>query len=85
MPYLCRIVSVTYYVSGLLSSIVTICVSCAVFIEKGKLVTWGSANDENQSYLMSGKHGEIPGHYKLPTEASVVKAAAGWAHCATVT
>jgi hypothetical protein len=28
---------------------------------------------------------EIPGHYKLPTEASVVKAAAGWAHCATVT
>lgn len=27
---------------------------------------------------------EIPGAYKLPTEASVVKAAAGWAHCATV-
>ncbi|CAL5192144.1 unnamed protein product [Lathyrus oleraceus] len=53
--------------------------------EKGKLVTWGSADDENQSYMMSGKHGEIPGAYKLPTEASVVKAAAGWAHCATVT
>ncbi|WJX76445.1 hypothetical protein P8452_59864 [Trifolium repens] len=53
--------------------------------EKGKLVTWGSTDDENQSYLMSGKHGEIPGHYKLPTEASVVKAAAGWAHCAAVT
>jgi len=28
---------------------------------------------------------EIPGHYKLPTEVSVVKAAAGWAHCASVT
>ncbi|XP_073221979.1 uncharacterized protein [Cicer arietinum] len=52
--------------------------------EKGKLLTWGSADDENQSYLMSGKHGEIPGSFKLPTEASVVKAAAGWAHCATV-
>ena len=28
---------------------------------------------------------EIPGPFQLPTEASVVKAAAGWAHCATVT
>jgi len=27
---------------------------------------------------------EIPGLYQLPTEASVVKAAAGWAHCASV-
>ncbi|KAG5022568.1 hypothetical protein JHK85_018910 [Glycine max] len=52
--------------------------------EKGKLITWGSADDEGQSYLISGKHGEIPGLYQLPTEASVVKAAAGWAHCASV-
>ena len=27
---------------------------------------------------------EIPGLYQLPTEASVVKAAIGWAHCALV-
>ncbi|XP_047157011.1 ultraviolet-B receptor UVR8-like isoform X1 [Vigna umbellata] len=53
--------------------------------EKGKLITWGSSDDESQSYLTSGKHGEIPGPFQLPTEASVVKAAAGWAHCATVT
>ncbi|KAL2336561.1 hypothetical protein Fmac_011007 [Flemingia macrophylla] len=53
--------------------------------EKGKLITWGSADDENQSYLISGKHGEIAGHFQLPTEAVVVKAAAGWAHCASVT
>ncbi|XP_022640401.1 ultraviolet-B receptor UVR8 isoform X3 [Vigna radiata var. radiata] len=53
--------------------------------EKGKLMTWGSSDDESQSYLTSGKHGEIPGPFQLPTEASVVKAAAGWAHCATVT
>ncbi|TKY65982.1 Ultraviolet-B receptor UVR8 [Spatholobus suberectus] len=53
--------------------------------EKGKLITWGSADDESQSYLTSGKHGEIPGPFQLPTEASVVKAAAGWAHCASVT
>ncbi|KAK7339702.1 hypothetical protein VNO77_20383 [Canavalia gladiata] len=53
--------------------------------EKGKLITWGSADDESQSYLTSGKRGEIPGPFQLPTEASVVKAAAGWAHCASVT
>ncbi|CAJ1800855.1 unnamed protein product [Sphenostylis stenocarpa] len=53
--------------------------------EKGKLITWGSSDDENQSYLTSGKHGEIPGAFQIPAEASVVKAAAGWAHCATVT
>ncbi|OIW01233.1 hypothetical protein TanjilG_10394 [Lupinus angustifolius] len=53
--------------------------------EKGKLITWGSADDEGQSYLTSGKHGVIPGPVQLPTEASVVKAAAGWAHCASVT
>nr|KYP55805.1 putative E3 ubiquitin-protein ligase HERC5 [Cajanus cajan] len=53
--------------------------------EKGKLITWGSADDESQSYLISGKHGEIPGHFQLPTEALVGKAAAGWAHCASVT
>lgn len=26
-------------------------------IEGGKLVTWGSADDENQSYVTCGKHG----------------------------
>ncbi|KAK7256789.1 hypothetical protein RIF29_30273 [Crotalaria pallida] len=53
--------------------------------EKGKLITWGSADDEGPSYMTSGKHGEIPGPIQLPSEASVVKAAAGWAHCATAT
>ncbi|KAG5092137.1 hypothetical protein JHK82_050915 [Glycine max] len=61
------------------------CGFAMVISEKGKLITWGSADDEGQSYLISGKHGEIPGLYQLPTEASVVKAAAGWAHCASVT
>ncbi|KAF7825627.1 ultraviolet-B receptor UVR8-like [Senna tora] len=53
--------------------------------ENGKLITWGSADDESQSYLTSGKHGETPEPFPLPTEASVVKAAAGWAHCVSVT
>ncbi|KAI4356512.1 hypothetical protein L6164_000531 [Bauhinia variegata] len=53
--------------------------------ENGKLITWGSTDDESQSYLTSGKHGEIPEAFPLPTEASVVKAAAGWAHCVSVT
>ncbi|OMO97266.1 Regulator of chromosome condensation, RCC1 [Corchorus olitorius] len=51
----------------------------------GKLITWGSADDEGQSYLTSGKHGETPEPFFLPTEASIVKAAAGWAHCISVT
>ncbi|XP_024028287.1 ultraviolet-B receptor UVR8 isoform X2 [Morus notabilis] len=51
----------------------------------GKLITWGSVEDEGQSYLTSGKHGETPEPFPLPTEASVVKAAAGWAHCVLVT
>ncbi|KAF2306197.1 hypothetical protein GH714_015220 [Hevea brasiliensis] len=51
----------------------------------GKLVTWGSTDDEGQSYMTSGKHGEIPQPFPLPHEASVVKAAAGWAHCVSVT
>ncbi|XP_015897159.2 ultraviolet-B receptor UVR8 isoform X1 [Ziziphus jujuba] len=51
----------------------------------GKLITWGSTDDEGQSYVTSGKHGEIPEPFLLPTEASVVKAAAGWAHCVSVT
>ncbi|KAK0584840.1 hypothetical protein LWI29_019532 [Acer saccharum] len=53
--------------------------------ESGKLITWGSTDDEGQSYLTSGKHGETPEAFPLPTEASVVKAAAGWAHCVSVT
>ncbi|XAR68915.1 hypothetical protein NMG60_11000329 [Bertholletia excelsa] len=53
--------------------------------EKGKLITWGSADDQGQSYLSSGKHGEIPESFPLPTEAPMVKAAAGWAHCVSVT
>ncbi|KAJ4704613.1 ultraviolet-B receptor UVR8-like [Melia azedarach] len=53
--------------------------------DSGKLITWGSADDEGQSYLTSGKHGETPEPFPLPTEASVVKAAAGWAHCVSAT
>ncbi|KAI9154028.1 hypothetical protein LWI28_020122 [Acer negundo] len=53
--------------------------------ESGKLITWGSTDDEGQSYSTSGKHGETPEAFPLPTEASVVKAAAGWAHCVSVT
>ncbi|XP_052184195.1 ultraviolet-B receptor UVR8 isoform X2 [Diospyros lotus] len=51
----------------------------------GKLITWGSTDDLGQSYVTSGKHGEIPEPFPLPTEASIVKAAAGWAHCVAVT
>ncbi|XP_044494027.1 ultraviolet-B receptor UVR8-like isoform X2 [Mangifera indica] len=51
----------------------------------GKLITWGSTDDEGQSYVTSGKHGETPEPFLLPTEASVVDAAAGWAHCVSVT
>ncbi|KAK7372409.1 hypothetical protein VNO80_05787 [Phaseolus coccineus] len=53
--------------------------------ESGKLITWGSTDDLGQSYLTSGKHGETPEPFPLPTEASIVKAAAGWAHCVAVT
>ncbi|XP_050380217.1 ultraviolet-B receptor UVR8-like isoform X2 [Argentina anserina] len=53
--------------------------------ESGRLMTWGSADEEGQSYLVAGKHGETPGSFPLPNEASVVKAAAGWAHCVSVT
>ncbi|XP_038890558.1 ultraviolet-B receptor UVR8 isoform X3 [Benincasa hispida] len=51
----------------------------------GKLITWGSTDDLGQSYVTSGKHGETPEPFPLPTEASIVKAAAGWAHCAAIT
>ncbi|XP_012088011.1 ultraviolet-B receptor UVR8 isoform X2 [Jatropha curcas] len=50
----------------------------------GKLITWGSTDDEGQSYLTCGKHG-IPEPFPLPHEASLVKATAGWAHCVSVT
>ncbi|KAK8549438.1 hypothetical protein V6N13_027191 [Hibiscus sabdariffa] len=53
--------------------------------DSGKLITWGSTDDLGQSYVTSGKHGEIPEPFPLPTDASIVKAAAGWAHCAAVT
>ncbi|XP_061336383.1 ultraviolet-B receptor UVR8-like isoform X1 [Gastrolobium bilobum] len=53
--------------------------------EPGKLITWGSTDDLGQSYVTSGKHGETPEPFPLPTEASIVKAAAGWAHCVSVT
>ncbi|KAJ0087670.1 hypothetical protein Patl1_31809 [Pistacia atlantica] len=58
---------------------------CLLKIESGKLITWGSTDEEGQSYLTSGKHGETPEPFLLPTEASVVHAAAGWAHCVSVT
>ncbi|XP_073297958.1 RCC1 domain-containing protein RUG3, mitochondrial-like isoform X1 [Primulina huaijiensis] len=50
----------------------------------GKVITWGSADDQGQSYLASGKHG-TPESYPLPTNDPIVKAAAGWAHCVSVT
>ncbi|KAE9598772.1 putative regulator of chromosome condensation 1/beta-lactamase-inhibitor protein II [Lupinus albus] len=53
--------------------------------ESGKLITWGSTDDLGQSYVTSGKHGETPEPFPLPTDASIVKAAAGWAHCVAVT
>ncbi|KAF8402976.1 hypothetical protein HHK36_011069 [Tetracentron sinense] len=53
--------------------------------ESGKLITWGSTDDLGQSYVTSGKHGETPEPFPLPTEASIVKAAAGWAHCVSIT
>ncbi|KAA8518942.1 hypothetical protein F0562_016284 [Nyssa sinensis] len=53
--------------------------------ESGKLITWGSADDQGQSYLTSGKHGETPEPFLLPAEAATVKAAAGWAHCVSIT
>ncbi|GAB4827503.1 hypothetical protein Ancab_034386 [Ancistrocladus abbreviatus] len=52
--------------------------------DSGKLITWGSTDDLGPSYVTSGKHGEIPGSFPLPNEASTVKAAAGWAHCVSV-
>ncbi|KAJ6381368.1 hypothetical protein OIU77_030113 [Salix suchowensis] len=53
--------------------------------EGGKLMTWGSADDEIQSYITGGKHGKTPEAFLLPSEAPIVKAAAGWAHCVSVT
>uniref|UniRef100_A0A7N0V386 Ultraviolet-B receptor UVR8 n=1 Tax=Kalanchoe fedtschenkoi TaxID=63787 RepID=A0A7N0V386_KALFE len=53
--------------------------------DTGKLITWGSTDDLGQSYVTSGKHGEIPEPFPLPTETSIAKAAAGWAHCVAVT
>lgn len=53
--------------------------------DSGKLITWGSTDDLGQCYVTSGKHGEIPEPFPLPDEISIVKAAAGWAHCAAVT
>ncbi|KAJ6325196.1 hypothetical protein OIU76_012309 [Salix suchowensis] len=53
--------------------------------ESGKLITWGSTDDLGQSYVTSGKHGETPEAFPLPTEASIVRAAAGWAHCVAAT
>ncbi|CAN0909565.1 hypothetical protein LINGRAHAP2_LOCUS25848, partial [Linum grandiflorum] len=53
--------------------------------DSGKLITWGSTDDLGQSYLTSGKHGEIPEPFPLPTGATLTRAAAGWAHCVAST
>ncbi|CAO2817130.1 unnamed protein product [Amaranthus hypochondriacus] len=53
--------------------------------DTGKLITWGSTDDLGQSYVTSGKHGETPEAFPLPTDAPIVRAAAGWAHCVSVT
>ncbi|XP_049936854.1 ultraviolet-B receptor UVR8-like isoform X2 [Nymphaea colorata] len=52
--------------------------------ESGKLFTWGSTDDMGQSHVTSGGH-ELPEQFHLPTDVPIVKAAAGWAHCASVT
>nr|XP_016495556.1 PREDICTED: ultraviolet-B receptor UVR8-like isoform X5 [Nicotiana tabacum] len=57
----------------------------AISAGSGKLITWGSADDQGQSYLTSGKHGETPEPFPIPTDDPVVKAAAGWAHIVSVT
>ncbi|KAL3531784.1 hypothetical protein ACH5RR_005305 [Cinchona calisaya] len=53
--------------------------------KSGKLITWGSTDDQGLSYLTSGKHGETPEEFSLPTEAPILEAAAGWAHCISIT
>ncbi|KAD5962036.1 hypothetical protein E3N88_13509 [Mikania micrantha] len=53
--------------------------------DTGKLITWGSTDDLGQSYVTSGKHGETPEPFPLPNEVTLVRAAAGWAHCVCVT
>ncbi|XP_031487493.1 ultraviolet-B receptor UVR8-like isoform X1 [Nymphaea colorata] len=53
--------------------------------ESGKLNTWGSTNSLGQSYVVAGKHEEMPEPFPLPTEAAIIKAAASWAHCVAVT
>ncbi|QHN84855.1 Chloroplastic group IIB intron splicing facilitator CRS2-B [Arachis hypogaea] len=55
------------------------------FGDSGKFITWGSTDDLGQSYVTSGKHGETPEPFPLLPEVSIVKAAAGWAHCVSVT
>ena len=37
--------------------IANVLVRCIVESESGKLITWGSADDEGQSFMTSGKHG----------------------------
>ncbi|KAJ0896000.1 putative regulator of chromosome condensation 1/beta-lactamase-inhibitor protein II [Helianthus annuus] len=53
--------------------------------DTGKLITWGTTDDLGQSYVTSGRHGETPEPFPLPSEVSMVKVAAGWAHCVCVT
>ncbi|XP_022879213.1 ultraviolet-B receptor UVR8-like isoform X2 [Olea europaea var. sylvestris] len=53
--------------------------------DSGKLITWGSTDDLGQSFVTSGKHGEKPEPFPLPTETPIVKAAACWAHCVAIT
>lgn len=36
-----------------------------VDLESGKLITWGSAEEEAQTYLTSGKHGVIQIPFKF--------------------
>ncbi|KAL6581139.1 hypothetical protein OROMI_007062 [Orobanche minor] len=53
--------------------------------DSGKPITWGSTDDLGQSYVTSGKHGEMPEPFPLPNDAIIVRAAAGWAHCVAAT
>eukprot|EP00249_Psilotum_nudum_P023192 c28781_g1_i1 orf=166-1779(+) len=53
--------------------------------ESGKLSTWGSTDDIRHSYITSGKHQLQPEPFPLQTDAPIIHAAAGWAHCVAAT
>ncbi|KAK4798005.1 hypothetical protein SAY86_030331 [Trapa natans] len=53
--------------------------------ESGKLITWGLTDDIDQSYVTSGEQWETRELFPPEIDASIMNAAAGWAHCVAVT